>query len=357
MRIEGKKDNIEEYHDALMEFAITNIAEEILCEHFEIWIGKDIHEQLVVITGVRDQREILELEPPLEFTQLLEVKAAELQQKIKQFLKLSVSVLVTPWFSFSNSSLKETYDRSLSILRQKAWNGEELFIDGSETPLFDNTSLLKCLYEPPMLHQLIDSGKWDDVEKRLNDIFEELETDWTDSVEHIMEVFFAITNAFVYLAHKNGLRLFQMIGEEQTLLFNHASFTSIKILKEWAFRILAKMKTHFADNLKGRRQVIIEEAQRHVMEHLGHDLTLYDIAERIGIHPVYLSRIYKLETGESLTEYVYRLKMEKAAYLLKHSDLRIYEIAAQLGYQNPQYLSKLFRRQYQMSPQEFRDQS
>nr|WP_279591676.1 response regulator [Paenibacillus sp. F411] len=356
IRVESNPERTTGRHRPLMDYAISNIAEEILSEHYHVWIGKDVHDQQIILVKARSSGQAPDAEVVAEdIRSLLEGKAAELQQKVKQFLKLSISVLVSLWFPLDRTAVQECYERSLSVLRQKAGNGEALFISGGEAPLFENTSIIKSLYEPPLLHQYIDAGKWDAFEERLQEIFTELEQEWADSVEHIMEVMFAVSGAFTYLAHKNGMRLFQLIGEDQALLFNGAALSSIHPVKEWVFQSLERLKTHFTDNMKGNRKSIIEQVQHHVMEYLGQDLSLYDIAERIDLHPVYLSRIYKLETGESITEYVYRLKMEKAAYLLKHSELKIYEIAASLGYQNPQYLSKLFRRQYQMTPQEYRD--
>ncbi|WP_153794878.1 helix-turn-helix domain-containing protein, partial [Paenibacillus polymyxa] len=43
-------------------------------------------------------------------------------------------------------------------------------------------------------------------------------------------------------------------------------------------------------------------------------------------------------------------------YLLKYSNKKIYEITTELGYQNPQYFSKMFKKHYGMTPHEFRDQ-
>jgi two-component system response regulator YesN len=43
-------------------------------------------------------------------------------------------------------------------------------------------------------------------------------------------------------------------------------------------------------------------------------------------------------------------------YLLKNSNMKIYEITSELGYQNPQYFSKTFKKYYGMTPQEFREQ-
>ncbi|MNF06411.1 HTH-type transcriptional regulator YesS [compost metagenome] len=72
------------------------------------------------------------------------------------------------------------------------------------------------------------------------------------------------------------------------------------------------------------------------------------------MHPSYLSRLYKLETGENIRDYISRLKMEKAVLLLQTSTRKIYEISIEVGYQNPHYFIKLFKKHFGFTPQEYR---
>jgi two-component system response regulator YesN len=69
-----------------------------------------------------------------------------------------------------------------------------------------------------------------------------------------------------------------------------------------------------------------------------------------------LSKIYKLETKQNITDYVFQLRMEKAAYLLKNSQDKVYEIAEKLGYQRAHSFNHVFKKHYGMTPQEYRDQ-
>ncbi|MNI37916.1 HTH-type transcriptional regulator YesS [compost metagenome] len=71
---------------------------------------------------------------------------------------------------------------------------------------------------------------------------------------------------------------------------------------------------------------------------------------------MYISKIYKLETGENLSDYVNRIRMDKAAYLLKSSQDKIYEIATQLSYQRPHSFNHAFKKYFGLTPQEYRDQ-
>ncbi|WP_240415868.1 helix-turn-helix domain-containing protein [Paenibacillus periandrae] len=87
----------------------------------------------------------------------------------------------------------------------------------------------------------------------------------------------------------------------------------------------------------------IVECQRFVYNHLDQKISLEDAATHLHLHPSYLSRLFKRETGENFVEYVTRIKMGKAKELLEITDKSIEEIAEMLGYDNKNYFGKLFK--------------
>jgi YesN/AraC family two-component response regulator len=78
------------------------------------------------------------------------------------------------------------------------------------------------------------------------------------------------------------------------------------------------------------------------------------VADELDIHPVWLSRLFKKETGQNFLDYVTDIRMEKAKDLLRHTSFKIYEIAEKIGYQEIQYFGKLFKKRMNMTPKEFR---
>jgi len=85
------------------------------------------------------------------------------------------------------------------------------------------------------------------------------------------------------------------------------------------------------------------------------DITLQTVADNVNLHPVYISNLFKQEAGENFSNYVLRLRMEKAVQMLKHKDLKISQIALEVGYQKPQYFIKLFKTHFGMTPQEYKN--
>ncbi|WP_370636285.1 helix-turn-helix transcriptional regulator [Cohnella sp. CFH 77786] len=70
-----------------------------------------------------------------------------------------------------------------------------------------------------------------------------------------------------------------------------------------------------------------------------------------------MSRAYWAETGNGLSDYILRYRMELASYLLRSTDKKIYEIAQIIGYQAVPHFIKLFKAFTNMTPQEFRDRT
>lgn len=85
------------------------------------------------------------------------------------------------------------------------------------------------------------------------------------------------------------------------------------------------------------------------------DITLPDIAEKLGYSVVYCSRYIKKITGCTFSELLKKIRLQKAEDLLKNTALSISEISTVCGYENPENFNRTFRGYYGMSPSIFRE--
>ena len=90
-------------------------------------------------------------------------------------------------------------------------------------------------------------------------------------------------------------------------------------------------------------------------ENYQRKIALDEISEAVNISTDLFSRTFKIETGFSPIDYLMRLRMEKASWLLKTSFLSIKQVIAAVGYNSKGHFAKHFRRQYDLSPSEYRD--
>ncbi|TJY44089.1 response regulator [Cohnella pontilimi] len=346
---------LEEFQDmsptglSLMEYAIGNIVEELFGEHYVNWQTKDTHDYLVFVMLPR----MSNLSPdPAWF----ERTASLLQSTVRSYLNGQISVLVSGQGEFPDD-IRELYDRSVSCFRQRIGSVKELFIRLDEpTGEQAEVPVLNSLYEPPTLIHLLEAARWQSAEEKLRAAFHEMEGKCADSPEHLLEAYFSIASSYSYIAHKNGRTLNALIGDDYSLMMQGTRFRSAKELKEWAFRGLERIREDADRETNHSRSSLIKQIQNFVEQNIHKDVSLQSISEHVFLHPVYVSKIYKLETGENLSDYMNRIRMEKAEYMLKKGTDKIYEIAAHLGYQRPHSFNHAFKKSFGMTPQEYRDQ-
>ena len=97
----------------------------------------------------------------------------------------------------------------------------------------------------------------------------------------------------------------------------------------------------------------IGRIRRYVQSHLS-SVSLLKAADHMQMNPAYLSRYFKEKTGENFVDYCKAVKLEKARRLLRETNMKIYEIAYELGYSNAQHFSTVFRENEGMTPLEYR---
>ncbi|MBW4080012.1 response regulator [Paenibacillus sp. S150] len=101
---------------------------------------------------------------------------------------------------------------------------------------------------------------------------------------------------------------------------------------------------------------IIDNVRKYIVSHIDEALSLEDLGRIVHLHPVYLSKFYKQETGENLSSYILFKRLERASKLLIESNLHVVDISHMVGYKKSQYFIKLFKERYGVTPQQYRKQ-
>jgi AraC family transcriptional regulator len=92
----------------------------------------------------------------------------------------------------------------------------------------------------------------------------------------------------------------------------------------------------------------------HMLSSLDQPIRLSEIARQSCLSPYHFHRSFTKSFGETPQRYLTRHRLEKAAYLLEHSVRSITEICLEIGFENPASFSSAFRKQFGMSPRQYR---
>lgn len=98
----------------------------------------------------------------------------------------------------------------------------------------------------------------------------------------------------------------------------------------------------------------LTRAIRYMYRHLGENLTLEDLCRETGLSKSYLNAIFQSDAHRAPLQFFLHLKMIEACKLLQSTDLPIYQVAQRLGYGDPYYFSRQFRKAVGVSPRTYR---
>lgn len=99
---------------------------------------------------------------------------------------------------------------------------------------------------------------------------------------------------------------------------------------------------------------LIEKAISYIQNHYQHDISIDEVCEFIGLSVSHFCALFKQVTGSTFLEYVTRCRIEKAKYLLIHTEVKVYQLAPLVGYQDSKYFTQVFKKMTGMTPSEYR---
>jgi AraC-like DNA-binding protein len=184
----------------------------------------------------------------------------------------------------------------------------------------------------------------------------------------------------IYWVHFNGSKadcLADHFGKKETLLAHHTTQEDFRIslFKDLIHTLaMGYVKSHleyanmvfhqllasflYPDQFMHYQQAqdtdVISKSISYMRSHVGEALSLQELARQSGLSVAHYSKLFTQKTGFSPIDHFIQLKIQYACQLLDISQLYIKEIAHQVGYHDPYYFSRIFKKVMRMSPLEYR---
>lgn len=99
---------------------------------------------------------------------------------------------------------------------------------------------------------------------------------------------------------------------------------------------------------------LIRNATQYIRFNFNEEINLKKIAQELFVHPNYLSRKFKEETGYQVSDYINKVRIEQAQLLLENEAMSITDVAYTVGYNDEKYFSRVFKKVHQKTPREYR---
>lgn len=114
----------------------------------------------------------------------------------------------------------------------------------------------------------------------------------------------------------------------------------------------------YLDELQDRRlskdDYIIQRAKAYIDSCFETSVSLVEIAEKLGLHPNYLSTLFHQKTGQTFSDYLRCVRIQKAIQLMNDTNLKVYEIAQQVGYSDTAQFYRSFKQATGISPGKYK---
>lgn len=109
-----------------------------------------------------------------------------------------------------------------------------------------------------------------------------------------------------------------------------------------------------AHGMKKSGKELAKEIETYVLKNLGsEELSVNEMANDFFMHPVYMNRVFKKETGVSISQFIVSERMKLAAQLIRSGNLSLYSIAEQVGYKGYPIFCNAFKKYYGCNPSDY----
>ncbi|MBB6734571.1 response regulator [Cohnella zeiphila] len=291
-----------------------------------------------------------------EASEALIALAGDIRDNLERWLKIGVTIGIGDRSSLSE--LPRSYKQAGEAADHKWYLGKNRIItmDSLETSAAEDGGWSK--YDLSQNEQLIAALKAADefrLREVLDAIFADLARNRRDGLKYgrnvILQIVLAVGQLLLELNAQSPeleaaeSRLWEKLFEQETL--GEMRFLIEAHLTEVCERIRDK-RTGKVANLVERVRAVIEA------KYADGGLTVAEIAKEVYLTPTYVSLLFKQETGQTVGEYLTQVRVEKAKELLRDPKYKFYDICYAIGYTDPSYFTKLFKKATGVTPSAYR---
>ena len=229
------------------------------------------------------------------------------------------------------------------------YNRVEVYYDGTREQLKENTALQEAFQAS------LETKNREKAEELIINIYRYYKAQSDVLVKHIKHIYFQMIN-YVMTCTQSLKELFGLARDEQEqyLWEEVNSFDTLIELSE-CLRENTKIYFSYFEAKPGCNTTIMNVVNLVRQNYGNTDLSVKLLAQRVYLTPTYLSQLFTKEMGKTISQYITEVRIESSKELLKDKKYKLYDIAELVGYANPNYYAKIFKKQTGMVPSEYRE--
>ena len=158
-----------------------------------------------------------------------------------------------------------------------------------------------------------------------------------------------------HLVYEQGGRTYKF-QSRKNYLSTIMNLNNIEDIRTWFMEKIEEACHNAQTQKEEQSDNVIDRARKYIDENFrSTDISLDDVSQEVDISPYYFSKLFKEETGKNFIEYLTDIRIEKAKELLNGTNLSMKEICAEIGYADPNYFSRTFKKNVGVTPTEYKE--
>lgn len=224
------------------------------------------------------------------------------------------------------------------------------FFDGEHTADAANVFDM-ALYKKPLIRAIEeqDAGDLEQIMDRIIDSIRSYPSRQLQAMDAACNLLFLCLSQFTD-GEEIISQIFDQEPEGYRCIYRQRSIPEIA---DWVCALRDGLVRALRGQKRGYKEQIIGQIKAYIQANLNQRLSLNNVAAVFGFSPSYLSQLFARQAGCSFVEYVTREKIRAAKEMMREEDVKFYEVAERLGFENAFYFSKVFKKIEGCSPREY----
>lgn len=269
---------------------------------------------------------------------------------------ITAAVLVdTDIFSEKKTVFRKTFDSHLyEMLTEVFYGASGCMIYDAQLTAAEKEARISCEEQfLTGLKKAMAELRWEEVQEWLRILFDEIE-EKKIRIEYLQEISYRIYYLLVDLTGEAESR------EEKRRMSYAVDWREMHQFigfEEWKAQQTERIRLTYEKMESVRKNSgmgVVGEVMAYARQHYREPVSIRQVAELFYVNAAYLGRVFQKSVGVGFKQYVNDLRMEEAKRLLRQTDLRIYEIAQQIGFSESKYFIAKFTETVGESPSEYR---
>lgn len=338
----------------LLWYSVLNIFEELLGTHMRGYAFEHRAGEFVGVLQLAEQ----DSDSGTEAAEALFALAGDLRSNLSRWLKISVTIGISD-LAAGLTGLAPAYKQAREAADYKWYLGKNRIItmDSLEGAEPEGSAIRKFDYE--LNDALISALKADDeikAREAVGSIFASMAYTRPDGLKYVRNLCMQLVLAVGQLILELGAGEPELEAMEAELTEALYQKETLKEMRELIESYLAAVAGRIREKRAGKMANVIERVRAYIEQNYANgSLTVADIGKAVYLSSTYVSLLFKQETGQTVGEYLTQVRVEKAKELLRDPQYKFYDICHAIGYTDPSYFTKLFKKVTGVTPSAYRD--